>query len=88
MGRESNFWALKQQAYIPSAVFKLFCASETKQLFQFPKFFYAMRQETQANEEIRQQLLDLRKKTPGFKKRSEGDLDPERSERAVVDSQL
>ena len=32
-GRESNFWALKRQAYIPSAVFKLFCASETKQNF-------------------------------------------------------
>ena len=47
-----------------------------------------MRQESQANDEIRQQLLDLRKKTKGFNKLREGDLDPERSERAVVDSHL
>ena len=45
-----------------------------------------MWQEKRANDEVMNQLLDLRKKTQGYKKHKEGELE-ERVER-VVDSQL
>ena len=50
-GRTQNF-GMRWLAWIPSAAFKIFCASESKKPFIFPKLFRTMWAERRANEEI------------------------------------